>query len=841
MAQTRRLLIAAFLAAAWIATSAFAAPRAEVEMSFQQGVNHYAGCRLADAWNSPCTGDRGDVNKLILLFADLTLPGQDVRIESAELRMRFVEESYSRIKSATLAIYDASEKEGKPLAAVEYRERKLHGMDPKTKLVAWALPAELVARWMAKPESNKGLRLQVAPGEAGLFQFIFERPTQKIEADRPALVVKYSFTGEAPPFAPEILSNVAGKTFGPRFTVAWKKKRWDPNGTPVVYELAVAAANGEAAPIGRADAEAGSFEIDTSKLATDQAYELRLRATDPAGLSSGWSAAPGLFRVTRQEYSVWTAGSVTKVQREDNPPAAPGTVKLAAARNEFESFQVVVSALANITNVDAAVSGLAGPEGAKIPASAITLYRAHYVDCAGQGWLPDSLVPFVNPKTGRRIGGPLGAPFDVPGGASAPVWVEIHVPAGALPGDYTGHIAVTVAGKPAATIPVALTVWPVTLAKTSALYTYFELTADTPKRDYLNALHAHRMDVWFVEGVGHALERDAAGKPVVQWNDQADRVLEDYFTGALFADGVPGKSWLFPGASGEVQKALQGTDEDRVEILKQYESRYKGKPWIAKCSWFFIDEPNPQTLLKCQRVGRQIKEHSPSIGLLLTTRWNKDMLGLVDVWDPIVNTELLDWNSPGPDRYRQEMKAGRRAINCVTCNSDTPTSPNLFIHRGAMNTRIWTWVTFALDQQGIEFWRVNAAPSVTVPKKFGAATWGDGSLFYKGLPAELGVEEEIPLPSIRLKVLRDGIEDFELLAMLRARDPGLAKNLARLMAQETKDYDQSFLAPVRHQSWNWNTDGKGDRQTPGFIVWESSPQRLAEARAAIAKALGANP
>ena len=325
---------------------------------------------------------------------------------------------------------------------------------------------------------------------------------------------------------------------------------------------------------------------------------------------------------------------------------------------------------------------------------------------------------------------------------------------------------------------------------------------------------------------------------MVVWSEAQDKLLDDYFSGALFADGVPGKTYLFPGGSWPVHAVIGKGDEDRIEILKQYETRYKDKPWIKNCSWFFIDEPNAQTLAKCQRVGRQIKEFSPSIGFLLTTRYNKDIVGLIDVWDAIVNTEVIDWNSPGPDPYREEMKLGRRAINCITCNSNTPTSPNLYIHHRAMNTRIWPWVTYALDQQGIEFWRANAAPSVTVPKKFGADCWGDGSLFYKGLPAELGVAEEIPLPALRLKVLRDGIEDFELLAMLRAKDPALAKKLCHRMAQETKDYDKSFAAPVQHMSWNWNSDGKGDRQVPGFVIWESSAKRLAETRAAIAKALG---
>jgi hypothetical protein len=451
--------------------------------------------------------------------------------------------------------------------------------------------------------------------------------------------------------------------------------------------------------------------------------------------------------------------------------------------------------------------------------------------------LPDSMVPFVNPKTGKRIGGKFGAPFELAAGTNASVWVEVHVPENAGPGVYKGAVNVTVAGKQAASVPLVLTVWPVTLPKTSTLLTYFELTADTPGHDYLNALHEHRVDVWFVNDVGHKLERDGAGKPVVKWNPAFDQLLDDYFSGKLFADGVPGKSYLFPGGSWEVHKAIQGSDEDRIEILKQYEAHYKGKPWIGNCAWFFIDEPKPSTIAKCVRVGQQIKEHSPSIGLLLTTRYNKELVGLVDVWDAIINNEVIDWNSPGPEPYRGEMKLGRRVINCITCNSNVPTSPNLFIHHRGMNARIWPWVTFALDQQGIEFWRTNAAPSVTVPKKFGENVWGDGSLFYKGLPEELGITEEIPLPSVRLKLLRDGIEDFELLAMLRAKAPDLARRLEHKMVQETKDYDKSFADPVQHVSWNWNTDGKGDRQVAGFVAWESSAARLAETRAAIAEAL----
>ncbi|GEM_PF-6302636 len=818
---------------------AWAAPRGDVELVFQQNVNGYAGCRALSARGEPCQGERANLQNVTFVFGDLRLSGNEVKVTNAELRMHFLEEGYSRIRNADLELYDAAVKDGPAVATAAYRGGKFATIDEKTRMVSWKLPADLIARWVEKPETNQGLRIVVKPAEEGQFEFSFSLPTSAAPAYRPELVVAYSFTGEVAPFPPDLLTRIDGKTLGPRFTIAWKKKRWDPNGTPVTYEIAVAPKDGGAQTVGKADAEAGEFELDTTKLATDKLYELRARAVDPTGLASDWTAAPGEFRVTRSEYLLWAQDSATKVGREAAPPQAPAPapITLAAARNETESFQIVISALGNLKGVDVAVSDLTGPGDAKIPASAATLYRVHYVDCMEKGLLPDSLVPFVNPKTGARIGGVYGAPFDVTGGINAPVWVEYRVSETAAPGDYKGEIKVTLAGagKPAATLPIALTVWPVTLPKTTTLLTYFNLGYDTPSRDYLKMLHEYRIDVWGLTGLSHSLKRDAGGKPVMQWKAELDAIIDDYFSGKLFADGVPGKTILCPVAR-DIEQALRGSDEDRIAVLKQYEAHYKDKPWVKRCSWFFIDEPNAQTLRQCQTVGRQIKEYSPSIPFLLTTRYNKDLVGLVDVWDAIINAEVINWGAPGPEPYREEMKLGRRVINCVTVTSDQESSPNIFIHHSAMNARIWPWVTFALDQQGIEYWQTRATEGVVTPRKFGPGCWGDGSLFYKGVPADLGIPEEIPLPSLRLKAVRDGIEDFELLALLRAKNPALARALVHKMAQETKDYDRSFAAPVQQTTRNWDNGGKGEPVT-GFIVWESSTKRLAEVRAAIAKAI----
>jgi len=562
--------------------------------------------------------------------------------------------------------------------------------------------------------------------------------------------------------------------------------------------------------------------------------------------------------IDRDDGVIWVASSTNKIKPGDVPPTDRSSrIVLSAARNEYESAQVVVHGLSNLSNVDMTVSDLCGPGGALIPASAGHLYRTHYIECEKEcpenwrdrchtttfhsGWLPDPMVPFIDPLSGQRIGGKYGAPFNVESGKNGLVWLELHVPRDAAPGEYTGTIDVSFDGYDVGSVPIVLTVWPVTLADTTELLTYFCLSRDQlaegdnpqPYNSYLHSLHNHRMDVWYVPGLSHGL--DDSGR--VTWSPRTDETLDAYFDGSLFEDGIPGKTYLFGyGLGGGFQQTMANNASARVEILKQFEEHYGDKPWIGKVAWFFIDEPTPDSMDRCRTVGEQIQQYSPSIGYLLTTGYTEELSGLVTIWDPIINTEVIDYDAPDPQLYRDQIARGHRAINCITVVSNVPTSPSIFIHHPGMNTRIWTWVSWTLGHQGIELWNTVPAPSLTEPALYWDA-WGDGSLFYPSSTADLGIPNDIPLPSIRLKILRDGIEDYELLAMLKRINPEEANRIGRMMCQETHAYDGSFTDPIQHVSWNWNDDGQGDRQVPGYVIWESSHERLTTARAAIFNAL----
>ena len=57
---------------------------------------------------------------------------------------------------------------------------------------------------------------------------------------------------------------------------------------------------------------------------------------------------------------------------------------------------------------------------------------------------------------------------------------------------------------------------------------------------------------------------------------------------------------------------------------------------------------------------------------------------------------------------------------------------------------------------------------------------GDGTLFYPGTPSKIGGSSQVPAESIRLKMIREGIEDYEYLTLLaKAGDKALADQAAR--------------------------------------------------------------
>jgi hypothetical protein len=85
-----------------------------------------------------------------------------------------------------------------------------------------------------------------------------------------------------------------------------------------------------------------------------------------------------------------------------------------------------------------------------------------------------------------------------------------------------------------------------------------------------------------------------------------------------------------------------------------------------------------------------------------------------------------------------------------------------------MKNRIQDWVNWKFHIQGELYWGVNYRYYDADPYQDQFAFWGngEGTFFYPGTPNLIGGTTDIPVESIRLKIKRDGLEDYEYLTIL---------------------------------------------------------------------------
>ena len=191
----------------------------------------------------------------------------------------------------------------------------------------------------------------------------------------------------------------------------------------------------------------GLHSVRLSAPATDA---VRANATRPAGIQL-WNSS--------------LLASDTDLDWGDpHEPLKP--VRIVGTRNGTFSGKVLLGSDSALRGLKASISDLAGPRGAAIPASAVTL-RYAVADLPREAAnvnrfdslleAPPAGVPVRQKQPARNWVRTLpGQPAPVYG-AVVPVWVTVRIPADARPGDYAGTLRVSTNGKVFA-VPVTLRV-----------------------------------------------------------------------------------------------------------------------------------------------------------------------------------------------------------------------------------------------------------------------------------------------------------------------------------------------------------------------------------------------
>lgn len=460
---------------------------------------------------------------------------------------------------------------------------------------------------------------------------------------------------------------------------------------------------------------------------------------------------------------LWAAPASSRIGRTEAPGAAR-SIELRAGRGEFEPFQLVVRAGAGgLAGVTAHASDLTDGAGHRIAARHLALYKEAFVEvpaaCAsvdpgpgagvnrplGPGWYADGLIPFERPD-----GSPNAAhvPFSVAADRNQPIWVDLFVPRDTPPGIYRGTVTVSASAGLHASVPVSLTVWDFELPLRPSMASFF--------------------------GVADATRNEPA----------LARILVDHgLNGGSFPAGLTPSGQTSAQVWHHLDGGLCGGTAPSEAVIRAEVSAFDGRPDLLL--FYSEDELTMQCGKEDARLNAQVRlfaerVHRTRARFLLTDPPFEALLGHVDIW------------VPKADRWREEDPAWRAArrggdtfwwyttaetyhdpVNAPLARS----APRWALDFAPINYRIGPgFISQSLDVRGTLYWQV-AAPrgagngsgdpwsNPCWRSGWGQQYAGEALLVYPGAAA--GLPAGTYVPSMRLKWIRDGVEDFEYVEMLK--------------------------------------------------------------------------
>jgi hypothetical protein len=511
----------------------------------------------------------------------------------------------------------------------------------------------------------------------------------------------------------------------------------------------------------------------------------------PSSVLAASLLAAALLAGRPPRVEVGVASSLEKLRPGDPVPRA-AEVDLAAARGECESAQVAVRSAGPLAALAASASPLQGATPIPVAlyrVATLTLPRPSGPDGQAGEW-PDPLVPVRDAWFGEAR---RAFPVAVGAGRVQAIWVELCVPESAPPGGYAGTVRLTERGRPLADVPVRLKVWPFGLPRTGAFATAFGLSTrlgtralgapDDPEvaRALAAAALRHRVTPF-------TLSADPPEGSCTARRCELDWRRYDAEVGPVL-DGT-----LVPGARGtfaEVRiggKVWGGPEEDLAATLRAWRSHFEARGWADRLRLYTLDEPRPDQLRELVRRARLAR--AAGIRVLATTLPAPALDGAVDDYAP--NLALV------PEMARPRgvtwSYASCLSHGCAELPADGPL-------RAAMRAQFAGWPGYEVDRPGTA---ARAVPLLGLRRGLGGELYydmlqgwtgdpwkdvrafagnGDGTLLYPGRPEALGGTRPFPVESIRLKIIRDALEDVELFRMARAAGEGelVERLLARLV------------------------------------------------------------
>jgi len=519
-------------------------------------------------------------------------------------------------------------------------------------------------------------------------------------------------------------------------------------------------------------------------------------------LNAGVRFAPATANLPQQgELPVWRV-----------PP------ELTLMRGQAKGFQVALRPAADLHRVRLEAADLtAEPGGATVPGHWVAWHAVRYASVEknsratpraalvwpGPGLYPDELddAPEV----------------DLPRDTNSSLYVRIGVPRTAAPGFYRGQVRL-LSAEGALAIPVRIRVVAATLPETSRIDFVYWFSWEDACKPF--GVDPSSEDGWRVLAATADLMRvHRQNAVVVPWSlahfwrlpdgrIEADFRELDRFVATFAERGVDrlfcishmgGRTtgeWECPtmgAGNATVLPVGKGTAEsvDVVTVLPLLEAHFRERGWLDRAAVHVADEPIAANLVSYRDLARRVHEAAPALRRIDAIHV-PDLAGSLEIWVPQLNY-LKQW-------HPQYAKAQADGATLWFYVAWVPQGrfPNRMIDCPAIKPRVLHWMHAVYGTTGYLHWALNrwSIPLSSLESP------GDQYICW---PSTRFIADS----SLRYEAEREGLEDAELMAMLRealqrrGRTPQEAadrvREIIRPAVREAEDFtlDWSVLEEVR--------------------------------------------
>ncbi len=522
------------------------------------------------------------------------------------------------------------------------------------------------------------------------------------------------------------------------------------------------------------------------------------------------SMAPAKTAKATKRVDVWVVDCLEKVWRDQRMPTnATQEVIVHAARGEYEAAQIAVSPRDESIGWMRATCGPLKSRTSNAVLPPATVRFVDYVPVEANSWRtpPEELIAIAPAWVPDVIYDSLSAP--VWKDRVRPIWLTFDIPINAACGTYTGAITIFV-GEDDLSVPVTVHVHGAAVPSKRGLKVTNWVNLDAMQRwngcafhderfwkfvkVYAENMAVHRQNMIVIPIFGfyssaELVEVSVDGNGLKFDFANFDRYAQTFLdAGFSYLEGSH-LGWVdetifgwyvkdgklarknFPAMSPEAETYLS-------QFLPALQSHLKDKGWIDIYYQHVRDEPGDSHKATYDHTRALMRKYSPRIMTIEATH-------STTIDPPTIMVPLLSHFGENYGFYKTLMEKGQEVWFYTACGPNGSYA-NRFLDIHLLKVRYLHWLNFKYGatgflEWGYNFWEhFNPISDIYTTWSVGPLPPGDSYVVY---PTPHGV-----LDSVRWEIERDGIEDYELLSVLRAKAPGKANEICSSLIHDFDEY-----------------------------------------------------